>query len=145
MAIKGDRYRDLNPSQEKAVGDVSPTMSKMMSDDPVVRKRLDEAGQRARDQELRIIILEKEVEQLKGKTATSGADPLPDQRDSTDDKSKTKDRDRKWTPPKAGFKDDGISRNKGQATDEKSKYRTDSENRSSDQRMAGHPSSRRPL
>lgn len=113
----------------------------MMCDDPLVRKRLDDAGQRARDQELRIIILEKEVEQLKAMSLKAGEDSIPGQRD---DKSKARETDRKRTPPKAGHRDDVISRNKVQP-DEKSKHRNDSESRSADHAIGGHPSARRAI
>lgn len=78
----------------------------MITDDPVLRKRLDEAGQRARDQELKIIILEKEVELLKAGKNSPKADFMTNENFSADDKSKGSELSEKLTPPKAGCREE---------------------------------------
>jgi hypothetical protein len=90
-------------------------MSKMIADDPVLRKRLDEAGQRARDQELKIIILEKEVELLKAGKNSPKSDFMMNEKFPGDDEAKlTKETEssEKLTPPKTGSRDETCRKSK---------------------------------
>lgn len=116
-------------------------MSKMIADDPILRKRLDDAAQRARDQELKIIILEKEIEQLKAcNMAKSTEDPSPNEKEIWEDRMKDKDLYSKPSAPsKAGQRDDIGQRpkeSKNQAADtkhdSKQSHSTGGEGRSSD-------------
>lgn len=85
---------------------------KNIAEDPVLKKRLDDAAQRARDQELKIIILEKEVEALR---AVSGSKKADEDVDSSDEKQEERIGSRKTSPPKPGFREEaGLMRSKDQ-------------------------------
>ena len=122
-------------------------MSKMITDDPILRKRLDDAAQRARDQELKIIILEKEIEQLKaGSTRKSSDDSIPSEKECRQDKPKESESSGKAAPPKAGFRDDVAQKSKeskNQAADSKQSHATGGEGRSSDKSGYSIPQSTR--
>ena len=89
-------------------------MSQMLADDPILRKRLDDAAQRGRDQELKIIILEKEVERLKAAAGAAGAAGKPTGDSSAEDRdlpsgaARSKEGDR-LAPPKAGFRSEDVA------------------------------------
>lgn len=120
-------------------------MSKMIADDPILRKRLDDAAQRARDQELKIIILEKEIEQLKAGSATK-SNSTADEKGGEEEKPKECESSGKLAPPKAGFREEMAQRSKepkNLPADSKASHSTGGEGRSSDKSSHSVPQSNR--
>lgn len=120
-------------------------MSKMIADDPILRKRLDDAAQRGRDQELKIIILEKEIEQLKAGSG-SKVNRTADERGGEEEKAKECEPAGKLAPPKAGVREEMAQRSKDPKNvpaDSKAIHSTGGEGRSSDKSSHSVPQSNR--